>query len=82
MSIIKQPKKKISVAISQHNIDKIDKIIRENPEENTSSVINHSLDISLEEIAELLQYPLKLEEELTKRKLEDIQRKLKEEKKE
>lgn len=80
MSIMSRtPKKKISVAISNSNIEKIDKIIQKNPRENTSSVIDYSLDISLEEISELLKNPIQLEEEILKRKLADIQKIKKEE---
>jgi len=79
MSLTKQPKKKISVAISQNNFDKIGKIVTENKDQNVSSVIDYSLDYSLEEIRELFKNPLDMDEELTKRKLEDI-KKMKEEK--
>ena len=56
-----KPKKKISVTISQNNIEKINNIIKENPEETTSSVVDCSLDMSLEEVKELLKNPIELE---------------------
>lgn len=74
MATDKRPKKKISVSISQHNIDKIDKIVERNPEENRSNIIDTSLDLNLEEVAELLKNPLQLEEQLLKLKLKDIER--------
>ncbi len=72
MSIQKQPKKKISVAISQINFDKIKRIIKLSPEQNTSSVIDTSLDMSLEEVKDLLKNPVELEKELLKRRLADL----------
>lgn len=74
MSITKTPKKKISVSLSGANIEKIENIIKQNPKETTSSVIDTSLEYSLEEVGELLKKPLELEEALLKRKLEDIQK--------
>lgn len=67
-------KKKLSVSIDQRNFVKIEDITKRFPQETTSSVINTALDMSLEDVEGLLDNPLELEEELLKRKLEDIQK--------
>lgn len=64
MSITKEkPKKKLSVAIKQTNFKKIENIKKKYPSENTSSIIDASLDFSLEEVEELLGKPLDFQEE-------------------
>ena len=67
-------KQKISVSISPRNIEKIDKIKKGNAKETTSSIVDYSLDISLEEIASLLKNPIELEEQILQLRLKDIQK--------
>ena len=75
-----QPKKKLSVSISSHNINKINRILIDNKRETTSSVIDHSLDMSLEEVASLLKNPLDLQKKKLELQIEDIMRMKKEQK--
>jgi len=77
--VINKNKKKLSVSISQHNFNKIKNIRVKNPTETTSSIIDHSLDLSLEEVKELLKNPVELEKEKLKRALEDLERQEQEE---
>lgn len=78
-TILKTPKKKLSISIDEKNFNKIQNI-KKLYQENRSSIINTCLDLSLEEVEKLLNNPLEIEEELLKKKLEDLKR-LKQEKK-
>jgi len=70
-----KPRKKVNVAISETNFEKIENIKKNNPEQNRSSIIDYSLDMSLEEVKELLKNPVKLEKEILKRRLKDLESK-------
>jgi hypothetical protein len=78
--VAKKNKVKLSVSISEHNVNKIEHIKKIYPEETTSSVIDHSLDMSLEEVKELLKNPINLEKAKLKMALEDLERQEKTEK--
>jgi|GEM_PF-6000220 len=67
-------KKKLSVSIDKRNFEKIDRIIKNYSDQTTSSIINYGLDLSLEEVEDLLKNPLELEQEILKRKMEDLKK--------
>lgn len=65
---------KVSAAIDTENMNKMKIIVKKYKDENYSKIINLALTLTLERIKELIKNPLDLEEELIKRKLEDIKK--------
>lgn len=74
--MVGQNKQKISITIKKENLDKVNNIVKNNPKETTSSVIDYSLDLSLSDIAEFMQVSaqtrMDMEQKILERKLKEI----------